>query len=319
MSPTYRPVEVTREDAELVADLLTRAYPDEPEDPVVQFHALRNPTPGWARERWIVLMEGVPVGFARHVHPVEMTPDSFASVRVALVPEVSSVENLVALYEFIEGRVRADGFNTFETHVYEDDANHRLALERCGWTKDRVSKVWELDLVAERDRLLALAAETRAASREQGIRCLPLADETDPERYAKIHEMAERAAQDIPTTLPIPRGGLDEFMAHLASPEIDEGRYWIAKDGARYAGLSHLKYPPRRGNVWTGYTATSPDHRGRGIARAVKMETLLQAMELGIPRVRTDNDSENAPMLHINAQLGYAPLPAFASYLKRVE
>ena len=282
MPATYRPVELTREDADLVADLMTRARPEEPEDPVVELHGFRNPTPGYARERFIVEIDGQPVGVARHVHPIKAAPDSFATARVALVPEAISDEALVHGYEFLESRLRAAGFGTLTTYIYEDDVPYRMALEQCGWTRDRVSKVWELDLFAGRERILALAEETREAARRQGIRCLPLAAETDPERYEKVHHLGERAAQDIPTTLPIPKGELAEFMAQLARPDISEERFWIAKDGERYAGLSHLTYPPVRGNVWTGYTATAADYRGRGIAKAVKMETLVQAIELGI-------------------------------------
>ncbi|HEV2034626.1 MAG TPA: hypothetical protein VGU71_10595, partial [Candidatus Dormibacteraeota bacterium] len=36
-----------------------------------------------------------------------------------------------------------------------------------------------------------------------------------------------------------------------------------------------------------------------------KCETLLQAIALGVDRVRTDNDGENAPILHLNASMGY--------------
>ena len=48
----------------------------------------------------------------------------------------------------------------------------------------------------------------------------------------------------------------------------------------------------------------------------MKMETLAQAIELGVDSVRTDNDQRNVAMLHINEELGYAPLPAFADYEK---
>jgi GNAT superfamily N-acetyltransferase len=70
--------------------------------------------------------------------------------------------------------------------------------------------------------------------------------------------------------------------------------------------------------VWTGYTCSHPDYRGRGIAWAVKLQSLAQAIELGIPFVRTANDSENAPMLHINETLGYYSRPGFNSFEKRV-
>ena len=50
----------------------------------------------------------------------------------------------------------------------------------------------------------------------------------------------------------------------------------------------------------------------------MKMETLGQAIELGVTSVRTDNDEANAPMLHINEKLGYHRIPGFVSYLKDV-
>jgi hypothetical protein len=37
----------------------------------------------------------------------------------------------------------------------------------------------------------------------------------------------------------------------------------------------------------------------------LKYETVAQAIELGAQRVRTMNDGENAPILHINTEMGY--------------
>ena len=66
----------------------------------------------------------------------------------------------------------------------------------------------------------------------------------------------------------------------------------------------------------TAFTATARAFRGRGIAQAVKLESLAQAIELGIERVRTSNDARNAPMLHINDALGYVALPRWVEHLK---
>jgi len=34
----------------------------------------------------------------------------------------------------------------------------------------------------------------------------------------------------------------------------------------------------------------------------------MQAIALGVTSVRTDNDGENAPILHLNASMGYTRL-----------
>ena len=59
--------------------------------------------------------------------------------------------------------------------------------------------------------------------------------------------------------------------------------------------------------AWTALTATSKAVRGRGIARALKYETVAQAITLGATRIGTTNDGENAPILRLNAEMGYTP------------
>jgi hypothetical protein len=58
--------------------------------------------------------------------------------------------------------------------------------------------------------------------------------------------------------------------------------------------------------------------RGRGIARALKCETLMQAIALGVDRVQTGNDGANDPILHINASMGYRPWVSGINFLKDV-
>jgi len=88
-------------------------------------------------------------------------------------------------------------------------------------------------------------------------------------------------------------------------------RFWIAKQGDEVVGMSLVSFPPERGVPSTEFTGTSPQHRGRGIGRALKYETVAQAIELGATRIRTDNDSANAPILHLNEEMGYQPIKAY--------
>ena len=83
-------------------------------------------------------------------------------------------------------------------------------------------------------------------------------------------------------------------------------------------GISMLSYPPMRGVVVTDWTGTARKVRGRGVARALKCETVMQAIALGVGRVRTDNDSQNAPILHINETMGYHVRAEMVQYLKEI-
>jgi GNAT superfamily N-acetyltransferase len=51
------------------------------------------------------------------------------------------------------------------------------------------------------------------------------------------------------------------------------------------------------------------DFRGHGLAQALKLQTILLAKKEGMRYIRTNNDSNNAPMLAINRKLGYQPEP----------
>jgi GNAT superfamily N-acetyltransferase len=130
----------------------------------------------------------------------------------------------------------------------------------------------------------------------------------DPDQKTKLYELTMATWQDIQTTVPIHLPPYDEWLRiFFDNPSFREDRLWIARVDDAIVGLSMMAYPPIRGLPWTGYTATSKGVRGRGIAQALKYESLAQAIALGHQRVGTTNDGENAPILHLNTKLGYRP------------
>ena len=174
---------------------------------------------------------------------------------------------------------------------------------------------WELDLAANRAKLLAMLERSRSRMREEGIRILTFAEDSDPDKVRKIHEMNLEAEQDVPTTIPLvpyPVEITERWL--LGSPALRPDRIWLARTGEDIVGISMLAYPPTVGNVWTDWTGTARKIRGRGVARALKLETVAQAIALGVTRVRTSNDGENAPILHLNEEMGYLRIPGWIQY-----
>jgi RimJ/RimL family protein N-acetyltransferase len=312
---SFRPV--TLEDARLYADLTLGYRPDEPADPLVAAYRWSTPSPGFSRERFIVNHARRPVGFAWHLEAsAEKDPDGHGKVEAFLVPEAMTPARLRAVYDFLEERAAQHGVRIFNTTIFEDEEAHAAVLLDSGYQDDYRAKAWELDLVKKRDRLLLMASRAEMLMRELGIVCRAVGDDPDPEIWSRVHEAHAEALLDIPHTAPIHAPDLGEYLQWVAAPDIDPRWYFIAKDGERVVGISFLTFPPVQGNVWTGFTGVVRSHRGRGIARGVKLAVLRQAVEAGVERVRTDNDERNAPMLHINEELGYHRIPGFRGLRK---
>jgi len=314
-SLTYRPASL--DDTSFAADMATALRPDEPEDAASWRHWWKSMDPEWIVERFIIERDGQPIGFTNHNHaPWSKLPKKYGRLGADFLPEHRSDEAWAAAYEFIEDRSRRTGTEIYSTYVREDDERFMGWLLARGYKEERRSKAWELDLVTRRAPIEEMARESRAKMRHSGISIHTIDEENDPDKFHKIHEMSEEAASDVPTTIPHVPEPFEQFMKWFDSPSVRLDRMWIARDGDDIVGISVLAYPPTRGNVWTDWTGTSRKVRGRGVARALKLETVMQAMGLGVKRVRTENDGENAPILHLNELMGYYRIPGWVQLLK---
>ncbi len=315
--PVLRPA--TMDDAALASDVMTESYPALPQDPVMTAYYWAHVQEGHEVARFIGDLDGRPVAYLSWLHgPWEKLPERHCDVEVWVARDRLDPDLLTDLWRWIGAQAEATGALTLLAWAAEDEVEMLAALDRLDYERDRYEKVWELDLKEHGQRLLAEAAETRKRPGAEGIRFATLAEWDHPEKLRRLHELNELTKQDIPHTVPILPQSFEDFESRALAPDRPHDRYWIALHGDAPVALSFLRFPPVRGSVWTGYTCCHPDYRGRGLARAVKLQSLAQAIELGVPVVCTDNDSQNAPMLHINERLGYRRRPGFVALLKRV-
>jgi len=295
------------DDVEIVADLEATRDPADPRDPEMMRYWWTSGSLSQVQSRLVAVRDGEAVAYVgvNHERWAE-SPERFGSIRVVIRSDVWSVPEFGRLVGKGEDWLRSEGVVTAVARVRQDFTREIHELGRIGYREVRRLRFSELDLVGHREALLAVAAQQRQKMQAQSVAMMTLSEDGDPDRLVKLHEMMVAAEQDIPSTVPIPRQPFDEWMhATFDDPGVREDRFWIAREGAAIVGLSFLEYPPVRGLPWTAFTATSRAVRGRGIARALKYETMAQAIELGCERVRTANDDANAPMLYINAEMGY--------------
>lgn len=297
----------TFDDVWLVADLEATRDPDDPRDPDMLRFWWTSHTAGDVNARFLAEHEGHCVAFVGASHRAwQATPDRFGSVNAILHPEVWKAHDFARLVTKGEDWLRSETATTSVMRTREKFTRELDVLAKAGYEEVRRQKIWELDLVDGRDRLLAESQRQRRRMQGQGVEMHTLSEDRDPDRMAKLYAMTIEAEKDIPTTVPWKSMSREEWKRFwFTHPGITEDRFWIAREGDSIVGLSVLQFPPVRGLPWTMFTGTSRAVRGRGIARALKHQSIAQAIELGYKRVRTANDGANAPILHLNEEAGY--------------
>ena len=169
-------------------------------------------------------------------------------------------------------------------------------------------RVWEsrLDVITAAPSRFQDYAER---VRKQGISITSLSSErkSDPDALRKLHELVQTIAADIPGPEPFTPISYDQWEAfEIKNPSLLPEGYMIAKDGSKYVGLSTVWRIDREPKgLGQGNTGVLREYRGRGIAIALKLSVIDYARRNGYTRVKTWNDSINAPMLAVNIKLGF--------------
>lgn len=147
---------------------------------------------------------------------------------------------------------------------------------------------------------------------QSGIRFFTLADVGNTEEnQRRLYAVNKSNALDIPGwegEFP----SFEDFSRYVfqASWFRAEGQI-IAADGDEWIGLGAVGYFPATNSAYNMHSGVLKKYRGRHIARALKLLTIRYARACGAAYIRTNNDSQNAPILVVNRNLGYQPRPGF--------
>jgi RimJ/RimL family protein N-acetyltransferase len=77
-----------------------------------------------------------------------------------------------------------------------------------------------------------------------------------------------------------------------------------------WAAMSAITRFENADHAYNLFTGVDPRYRGRKLGQAVKSLALCYARDqLGVDKVRTNHDADNAPMIAIDRQLGYVQVP----------
>jgi GNAT superfamily N-acetyltransferase len=133
----------------------------------------------------------------------------------------------------------------------------------------------------------------------------------------ELHRVDEEATRDVPAVEELEGIPYDEWRAFVwDNPLVTrDGSFGAVVDGS-VAAVSLLTANIDIGRAANMFTGTSREHRGRGLALAVKLASTHWAAANGITQIVTTNDETNAPMLAVNRRLGYRPSGRRVEYLR---
>ena len=224
-------------------------------------------------------------------------------------------DHLDGAWKLAESAALELGMTVARANQWEHDSTIAV-LERRGWERTRRQRYWRLELAELRDRLPALREAARKRVAVAGIRLVTAAELGGEAVYPDLHAVNNASAVDIPRSAPYVPVSYETWREWIDPSRIPPDRLWVAVAGDRPVGYSFLDYAATPAS--TGYTGVVREHRGAGLGRALKLETLAQAIDQGVEVVETDNDSQNAPILHLNKELGYREVPGIVVLTRRL-
>jgi mycothiol synthase len=135
---------------------------------------------------------------------------------------------------------------------------------------------------------------------------LPTLQSSDPEWQRHLHSLYATLIRDVPIP-ERPLLSIDQLATYIGA--LPEACFIALVDG-RYVGLSFLLPSPSDPNILLQkLTGVLAEQRGRGVALALKLATLIYARDAGSTEIITWIETNNAPMLHLSDRLGFRPLP----------
>lgn len=239
-----------------------------------------------------------------------MAPGLF-DIRVLVGPTWRRQGIGTLLYEDALQFSRTQGATLFQARVREQEHDSFHFAQHRGFVVQRHVFESRLDLTTFDEHRFVGALEAAEAT---GIRFFTLAD-LDPTRNVQRRHYAlnARLSKDVP--------GQESFQAfepfEVYRRTVYEASWYradgqiIAADGDHWVGLAAVGYFAQTQSMYNMMTGVDRTYRGRGLAQALKVLSIRCARSHGAKYIRTNNDSQNAPMLVINRKLGYLPEPGY--------
>lgn len=305
------------EDDERMMEILNRIFHDRPPytvDELRHFFALQPPEAHL--EMHVAEREGMVVGGVAWWRAAYIKEQNAYYCEIDVDPSFWGRGIGSALYDLMLHAIRRRGAKRLYARFRDDlPEAERFARNRGFVPSGRTDRMSRLEVKWAR---LETCREAYRRVSDAGIRITTLAElaPSDEELLRAVHRLEDETLRDVPSAEEYVSMPFERWRARaLEAPGFSFAAFWLALEGDRPVGTAELRLREARA-AFNAYTCVDRAYRGKGIARALKLRTVEWAAQNGVDVIYTGNDLDNKPMLAINIDLGYQPLPAMVSVVK---
>jgi len=304
-------------DIPAMVEIFNEVYPDEPTTVESEEHWERTYPQGNPRVRLVAeTVDGRMVGLGDCMRPFWLAASDVYSLFIAVPARWRRHGIGQALLTKLEPFAWAQGAERIHTDCREDFADAIRFLERAGYTRVGIRFESRLDLEAFDETRFAEVFE-RVAQAGYALTTLAAERSVQPDADRMLYDLYHETVIEVP--LP---GGVHIDQSYdtwrsgvLESPTTDPAGIFIARWGDRFVGMTSLELL-KDGPAITSMTGVAPEHRGHGLALALKLLSFRYLKEHGYRETRAHNDTANPPILRLNEKLGYQRLPGWLVWEK---
>lgn len=193
-------------------------------------------------------------------------------------------------------------------------------LEQRGYRERLRNWKSQLDLTTADLSAFATVVEQVAAN---GYRIRSYAERQaagEPDLDRRTHLLGQIIRLDIPSSEPRTDVPFEAWVKRFHdNPMFFPEGYMIADKDGEFVGLSTMWKTEEPGLINTGMTGVLREHRGTGLAKALKVRAIEAAKAAGGLRTVTYNASTNVKMLAINQAMGFVRKPAWIHYVLELQ
>lgn len=304
----------TLDDYQAMADLYNAVDPSATTTAASFIESDQNRNPNYQMKRWVAISDQGVVGVASYFQREWFYHPQKFRVSVLVHPDQRKHGIGSALYDQILAGLQPLNPIALIADTYENYPDNIRFLEKRGFEifiRDRELRldVASFDFSVYGDYIAPLQVRDIAL-----MSVTELAD--DPGRNRKLYELDRLLSADAPQAEYAPDRSFADYVdfAITGSRALPD-RFFVAVHENDYVGFTQVMLSSKQ-TLYQLLTGVRREHRGKGIALALKLHTIAHAKAAQVQTIITNNDPSNLSMLRLNERLGFVRQPDLLFFRK---